>query len=72
MDHPNIVRFYEMYEDDMFIYFVMEHCKGGNLLERVLSKGTEIWKIIYIGSFDEIKASIVMRKLFSAIAYLHS
>lgn len=40
MDHPNIVRFYEMYEDDMFIYFVMEHCKGGNLLERVLSKGT--------------------------------
>ncbi|CAD8108273.1 unnamed protein product [Paramecium primaurelia] len=62
MDHPNIVRFYEMYEDDMFIYFVMEHCKGGNLLERVLSKG----------SFDEDKASIVMRKLFSAIAYLHS
>ncbi|CAD8127298.1 unnamed protein product [Paramecium sonneborni] len=62
MDHPNIVRFYEMYEDDMFIYFVMEHCKGGNLLERVLSKG----------SFDETKASIVMRKLFSAISYLHS
>lgn len=42
MDHPNIVRFYEMYEDEMFIYLVMEHCKGGNLLERVLSKGIKI------------------------------
>ena len=28
LDHPNIVRFYEGYEDDKFIHLVLEYCGG--------------------------------------------
>mmetsp|Transcript_79859 Transcript_79859/g.231796 ORF Transcript_79859/g.231796 Transcript_79859/m.231796 type:complete len:597 (-) Transcript_79859:21-1811(-) len=35
LDHPNIVRMYEAYEDEQNIYIVLELCNGGDLLERV-------------------------------------
>lgn len=35
LDHPNIVRMYEAYEDKKNIYIVLELCDGGDLLERV-------------------------------------
>lgn len=31
LDHPNIVKFYETYQDDQNLYFVMEYCSGGDL-----------------------------------------
>ena len=31
LDHPNIVKFYEIYLDEMYIHFVMEYCSGGDL-----------------------------------------
>jgi len=36
LDHPNIVRMYEAFEDDGNIYLVLELCEGGDLLERVM------------------------------------
>ena len=39
----------------------MEYCSGGELLERICSRGR----------FDECSAAKIMRKLFSAINYLH-
>lgn len=33
IDHPNVVKLYEVYEDAKFIHLVMEYCSGGNLLE---------------------------------------
>jgi len=35
LDHPNVVRLYEAYEDSANIYIVLEVCGGGDLLERV-------------------------------------
>ena len=35
LDHPNIGRVIEMYEDGRKIYFVNEMCMGGTLYERV-------------------------------------
>ena len=37
VDHPNIVKYYETYEDDDYLYLVMEYCPGGELLERILA-----------------------------------
>ncbi len=34
VDHPNIVKYYETYEDDRFIYLVMENCPNGELLDK--------------------------------------
>lgn len=31
VDHPNIVKYYETYDDKKFIYLCMELCTGGEL-----------------------------------------
>ena len=31
IDHPNIVKLHEIYEDEKYLYFVMEHLKGGEV-----------------------------------------
>lgn len=37
--HPNIVSFKEAYEDQDAVYLVMELCEGGELFDRIVSKG---------------------------------
>ena len=61
LDHPNIGRVVEMYEDPKKIYFVNEMCLGGTLYERVAAEQ----------SFSEVKAAKIIRQLLSAVAYLH-
>jgi len=39
LDHPNIVKLYEAFEDNHNIYLVMEVCEGGNLFDRLVDKG---------------------------------
>ena len=47
LDHPNIVKYYETYEDQKYLYLVMELCSGGELMEK-LSERTQ--------PFSEIEA----------------
>ena len=35
LDHPNIIRLYEVYEDQKYYYMVLENCKGGELFDRI-------------------------------------
>ncbi|KAL5543239.1 hypothetical protein UlMin_010949 [Ulmus minor] len=37
--HPNIVTFKEAFEDKEAVYLVMELCEGGELFDRIISKG---------------------------------
>ncbi|KAF2300191.1 hypothetical protein GH714_010576 [Hevea brasiliensis] len=37
--HPNIVSFKEAYEDKEGVYLVMELCEGGELFDRIVTKG---------------------------------
>jgi len=62
LDHPNIVKFYETYQDDKFFYLVMEYCSGGELLERIVEKG----------KLEEREVAKIMRAAFSAVKHLHS
>lgn len=39
LDHPNIIRLFEVFEDKKYIYFVMELCDGKELFERIMLKG---------------------------------
>jgi serine/threonine protein kinase len=33
LDSPNIVKYYENYEDNNYVYLVMEYCPGKDLFE---------------------------------------
>ena len=38
LDHPNIVKFYETYQDEKYLYFVMEYCSGGELFNQIIKR----------------------------------
>uniref|UniRef100_A0A0G4FPT8 non-specific serine/threonine protein kinase n=1 Tax=Chromera velia CCMP2878 TaxID=1169474 RepID=A0A0G4FPT8_9ALVE len=61
MDHPHVVRLYEVIEDQMNIYLVMEMLSGGELFERIKEKR----------QFSEAAAASTMKQIFSALAYCH-
>jgi calcium/calmodulin-dependent protein kinase I len=60
-NHPNIVKFVESYESDLEISIVMELMEGGDLFDRILSKGV----------FSEEEARTAMYNILSALDYLH-
>ena len=35
LDHPNIVKYYETYVDEKYIYLVMEYVGGGQLFDKI-------------------------------------
>ena len=61
LDHPNIVKMYEYFEDDKRLYVVMEKCEGGELYDQLLS----------VNSFSELQAANLVKQLLLAISYLH-
>ncbi|XP_057785487.1 CDPK-related kinase 7-like [Salvia miltiorrhiza] len=60
--HTNLVQFYEAYEDEDNVYVVMELCKGGELLDRILSRG---------GKYAEEDAKTIMVQILNVVAYCH-
>ncbi|XP_041024629.1 CDPK-related kinase 7 [Juglans microcarpa x Juglans regia] len=60
--HENLVQFYDAYEDEDNVYVVMELCTGGELLDRILSRG---------GKYSEEDAKAVMVQILSVVAYCH-
>ncbi|KAK8813221.1 hypothetical protein WA158_002813 [Blastocystis sp. Blastoise] len=63
LDHPNIVKLYETYESADELYLVMELCTGGELYNRLMEQ--------HNCHFNEEEIRVIMRKLFSAVCYLH-
>lgn len=61
-DHPNILKLYEVYEDDEYVNLVQELCTGPDLFEKITEKE-------YL---DEEHASKYFLQILRAIAYWHS
>jgi calcium-dependent protein kinase len=62
IDHPNIIKVFEFFEETKKLFVVMEHCKGGELFEEILKRQY----------FSEAQACTIIKQLFSAVSYLHS
>ncbi|KAL3580554.1 hypothetical protein D5086_018389 [Populus alba] len=60
--HNNVLHFYDAFEDLDNVYIVMELCKGGELLDRILSRG---------GKYSEDEAKAVMVQILNVIAFCH-
>ncbi|NP_001312822.1 calcium-dependent protein kinase 28-like [Nicotiana tabacum] len=61
--HENVVQFYNSFEDDNYVYIVMELCEGGELLDRILSKKDS--------RYTEKDAAIVVRQMLKVAAECH-
>ena len=65
-DHPNIIKLYEVYEDNRYIYLIMECCSGGELFDRILDR------INSKNLYTEKQACHIFKQMVSAICYCHS
>jgi len=62
LDHPNIIKMYEFFEDEKRYYIVTEICKGGELFDEIIARG----------KFTEKDAAILMKQVLSCVNYCHS
>ncbi len=62
VDHPNIIKYYETYNDPKYFHIIMEYCTGGELFERILQKKR----------FNENLVCALIFKIASAIHHCHS
>mmetsp|Transcript_46470 Transcript_46470/g.85141 ORF Transcript_46470/g.85141 Transcript_46470/m.85141 type:complete len:713 (-) Transcript_46470:33-2171(-) len=61
LDHPHILKLYEVVEDIVNIYLVMELCAGGELFDRIVESK----------SFSEKQAANVMQQIGAGVRYIH-
>ncbi|CAD8051705.1 unnamed protein product [Paramecium primaurelia] len=62
LDHPNIIKFHEVYQSELYFYICMDKCGGGELMESI-PKNQKF--------YTECQARAIMVKIFSALAYIH-
>ena len=60
LDHPNIVKYFETYNEKKFVYLVMEFVPGGKLSEKLASQAV-----------SEQEAAAYMRSLLAAVSHCH-
>ena len=61
LEHPNIMKIFEYFDDSSNIYIVSELCDEGDLLG----------KITKLGSMSELVVNFLMGQILNAISYLH-
>ena len=62
LDHPNIVKIYEYFEDSKRFYIVTDIIEGGELFDEITRRG----------HFTERDAAVLLKQVLSAIAYCHN
>ena len=62
LDHPNIIKFHETYQDELYFHIVTDLCTGKELLENIIREG----------HLSEQKVCKIIFKVLSAISYCHS
>ncbi len=66
VDHPNIIKLYDIFESKHSYYLVMEECKGGELFDKIVEHIQS--KTMY----TEKHAAEILLQIMSAIEYCHN
>lgn len=61
LDHPNVCKLFDAFEDKANVYLATELCTGGQLFERIVDSKC----------FSESQAAIIMKQIFQAVCYMH-
>ena len=61
LDHPNVVKLFELYQDEQNYYLITEFLSGGELFNRIKKEQF----------FSECRAAELMRQILLAVAYCH-
>ena len=67
LNHPNIIKLYEVKIKPDYIYLIMEYCNGGSL-----KKALNNYKAKYGKPFSEEIVKYLMQQILLAVDYLHS
>lgn len=62
LDHPHILRIYDLYKDQRYIYMITELCEGGDIFSMIQKAD----------NFNEKIASRIMKQVMNAVLYCHS
>mmetsp|Transcript_73320 Transcript_73320/g.238640 ORF Transcript_73320/g.238640 Transcript_73320/m.238640 type:complete len:578 (+) Transcript_73320:144-1877(+) len=63
MDHPNVIKLFEIYEEEDAVHLVLELCEGSDVLERIL---------VSKGRLPEHEISLLFVQMLFATWHLHS
>ena len=66
LTHPNILKLYEVFEDERYYYLIIEKCNGGELFKKIKKKISE-GKL-----YSEKDIAKIFEQFISAIAYCHA
>ena len=60
--HPNIIKLYDVFENEKYIYIIMEYCPGGDLFSYIEKRDFKL---------KEERAAEIVHKLCTAVYFLH-
>lgn len=63
LNHPNIIKIFEIYHTERKAYIIEEYCQGGSLLEAFANNENKL---------DENIVKSIMSQVFSAVNFFHS
>jgi len=61
VDHPNILKLYEVYEDTEYFWLVLELVEGLELFDKIVDRG----------NYSEKDAANIVKQIVEAVKYLH-
>ena len=62
MEHPNVIKTYEIISDSMRYYIIMEYCSKGELFDLIVKES----------HFSEEKSALFFYQIISGVEYIHS
>ncbi|SPO31493.1 related to calmodulin-dependent protein kinase [Ustilago trichophora] len=61
VEHPNIIKMWDLYETKEGVFIVTDLCRGGELFDRLVEKV----------HYNELDARHIMKQILDGVAYLH-